>query len=1107
MSLVVDKVLEDIILFKLMLRANDAEKRSRARAGLQLIVGQWQGTPQAEEAKEILARDEARQPEADPELKELENRWRAIQELTNPDLPRMLRYLQSKPTAAGHLRRSIVKDLRKWISAALLRLGDNADSDAIEALESFTRLPALSAYEADVDELRQMRSSLFELHYRKVREEVMAALATWSFDEAWAAHKRIANTPANFEQAVAKLEEQIYKAKRDYDEVQRLLDQPFQTIVVDWETAAAAVQYLKELSDYLKQTIPVEWSKRLTEAKQTILDELSRFLKEKAGELRELDKLRNFQTEYSKLQVHNLTVEISLQPEWFQESINQISQNLERRIVAAESPEALDVILMGLSEQQLGLPDIIIEELNSRSLRIGELATAWRVIRIGEEFPERMPPKEPLPQAFAKAVELYSGLLQRIDEAFAKLDTHSDDALQPYLEAGELASQILEQYSGHVKALKLKEKVEHKLAYHEIHRAVSDWKIDRLLELCRPRLQEPECAYYLANEQLLRVLHELVGEDRLAGFKEAEGWWQLWRSRVQELTPNPPDALTQALAREQESRANEWHEVLAALIDSPLSPEKFEEIAASLDREGRRLDLTWRKAAFLQKAGAGYAERFIKAGKWQQAEKRIVDLGQDHDETRRLKALLSVERARQSGLGELSRVLKSDWSQVSRYLKERAYDVLTSAVQEAWSKHDDESLKNLRMVVTRLLTTRQAPPDILTTLEEWEKWLTIETYVRNSDPLAVVKKLVSYLAVQVTKTPVLVTRLEALINYWRDRNDLVMLVWAYEAFKDHIELPIEVPAEELTRVHLELAADYQQQLHDNPELDLGALKDMDSELRKAESEWSRLRDYLNELPHPTTKVELPHAFTEVSELVATLLSNWSCLDRARSVDLRLEDERKELQTCATALQNQFQDVAIKASLLKQVETLEPLTGLRFSENRIFEAADFCGDDDRCHELDAFLNLVTCLQKMIDVFRQVNAEDGYLWQRISAEYGITVHAKARSLLPKPTPSDLRVLAAQFTDLQSEEDTFRKVLRELKRRTPITPTGYLFEPESSLDYLQLFPKDPPHSRRVYVLFKEFASVEPMPTILSQSRRYLPEWICKYLDEGIPQYVHEG
>ena len=1106
-----DKIQEEIIRYDLMLRAADSEQRTRACDGLQVIVQKWQGTPYAKRAKQILDKNcQSQREEKDPELSGFVNRWIGIHKLTDVGLPRFLQDLQLNPAIAARLRRDVIKDLRQWISIALPLIGAQTPAEEIKALNNFVAMiSALETYEAEMEELKQLRNALFQVRYQKVKQEIATALGIWSFDEAWGALQKLSKPPASFEKEVVQLQEQIYKADQTRREVSRLFDQLPQDSPETWSDVSSLINHARELTQYLHDDVPEEWRQRLRAAAQKYRQEAAGFLEKKASNTREFHEVREFQIAYEKLKGENRDAGVLLRKEWFQNALDLLTQNAEKEIAEADSPEALDVICLSLVSEQAGLPDIFIEVMNTLRAQIDELIITWKAIRTGGEFPDSMPSRGPMPKAFIKAVEFFKERLNRVKEAFEKLEISDGmGAAEAYVEAAKTADGILKELGNHALALELREKAESKITNHQINGAIAEWQIDRLLELCRPRKEDSICGYYIANEHPLRALQELVRANPFSGSREAEGWWQFWRERCKRLPPDMPEALSQSLQREQNNRADQWQVVLATLIASPLSPEECGEIAASLKGELKRLDLKWRQTGFLHKATIGYAERFIKSKDWQRAEEKIAELNEDHESTRWLKTLLAVERAREIGVVALSQVLKSDWSHISLYLKQEAPLILVEAVAEAWERGEHQTLRNLRMVVSRLLATGDASPELLKEFARWEEWLTVESDVRSEGGMAGIKKLVSYLDAQSPPDPVLGKRLERLIGYWQEQKDAVMLAWAYEAFQDYVGMPVRSPVEDLKEQNFRLAINHKNTLRSDGQLELAQLRTMQREFKNSEDEWAKLTDYLNELPRVVTGIKLPAKYYEVKELLSRLIETWTTLDQLKSADLRQGIERERLDACRRILASKFDGIAIQGKLLAQEQQLEPLRNLTFLQNRIMEAADVCGNDDEWDEKGVFGELANRLHNLITVFRETGAEGGTLWGLISAEYCITVHARAGSLLPKPSPPDLSALAAQFAKLETEEETLRQLWHDMGMHKPIVPSRSAFEPESYLDYLGLFPKDPPHSRRGYLQFKRnFAMSEPIPTILAQSRSYLPEWICKYLDEGIPQYAPEA
>src|SRR5215213_2957845 len=374
-----DKTQEDIIRFQLMLRATNPEQRMRACDGLRSIVEKWQGTPYAQRAKQILDNSSYQNTteDKDPELSAFASRRIGIHKLTDVGLSDFLRELQSKPALAARLRREVIKDLRQWISEALPRIGPQTPAEEIEALNSFLAIPALQTYEAEMDELKQLRNALFQVLYERVKREVVAALGTWSFDEAWSALQQLSNPPASFERDVAQLEDEIYRADQRHQEVDQLIDRAQQESPATWTEVSNLIKYSQELYRYLHDDVPEEWRQRLSAAKQKCLHDVAEFLKKKVGEIREFHQLRVFQAAYENLHGDHPDAIVPLRKEWFQNALELFTQNVETQIVEADSPEALDVLRLSLTAEQAGLPDIFIEEINAWRIRIEEINSSW----------------------------------------------------------------------------------------------------------------------------------------------------------------------------------------------------------------------------------------------------------------------------------------------------------------------------------------------------------------------------------------------------------------------------------------------------------------------------------------------------------------------------------------------------------------------------------------------------------------------------------------------------------------------------------------------------------------------------------------------------------
>jgi hypothetical protein len=287
----------------------------------------------------------------------------------------------------------------------------------------------------------------------------------------------------------------------------------------------------------------------------------------------------------------------------------------------------------------------------------------------------------------------------------------------------------------------------------------------------------------------------------------------------------------------------------------------------------------------------------------------------------------------------------------------------------------------------------------------------------------------------------------------------------------------------------------------NPSLEQPALDTLRAEVRRCEADWQRLHDYLNELPETPERPRLPESFGAVKRRLETLYEVWTTLQRLEHTDLRQPSEREKLEACRRSLQDRLASVAVRPRLLQQAARLDHLTRLPSLEAQLMRAAEACDDQELWYEPGRFSLVSKHLRQVEAAFDEARAKDGTLWGLISEEYGHRVSAAAGSFMPPPSPPDLRELARQFDELEDEERDLIRLLEELWSQRPVLSGPGRFNPEAHLNYLKRLPAAAPRSRRALLNFRErFAKNDSMPTILAQSRRYLPEWICKYLDEGI-------
>lgn len=1103
MSPTMDNV-EEVLKHAELLSGGTQAERAQARVYLEKILSEDPNAPSARRVLKILERLDGHPSAADivPGLLEFSRRWDEIHSLTNVGLLKFLRDLTSEPAIAARLRHRVIKDLRAWIAAAVPQINEQTPPDEIEALDKLVSIISdLETYGVELEELKPLRNRLFSVQLDRAKRRIAHALASWSFDEAWKAFKALSKPPAGLEGEVKVLQDEIYSSDRMHREVDLLLKVVWES-PQNWTAAAVLVERVRALSRCQGvYRLPAQWANLVKDEVELCVEALGDFVRRRAGEASDLAEVRAFWSQYQRLGLEESSG-LGVPKEWLHGALNRLVRETGLEVEAADNLAALVNTSANLLSRRTGLPPSFVAEVEMLSGRIDQIAATWKAMGAGEYFEVTPSPDLPVPIAFERDLDDSNKRLKLIREAFGRLeegdDAHADGV---YLESAEVAERVLAEVPGHALALGLREDARRRGWQHRVERALAAWEIGELLDLCAQRSEGEHAAYLLDNGEVLSRLGDLARAGQFSGWNVASGWWGMWRATCEYLAVPLPALLVEALRRERERRADEWYVVLSRLLTESLAPEECDRIATSLNGELERLELQAFRKSFLRKARVGYAEQAITSRDWAGAERRIGEFDEDDREARRLRTRLDLARARATGIVALSEVLKDDWSRLVEYLGDEAFEILSGALREAWEGGHAETLGQLRMVVSRVTTMREAPPAYHRRLTEWEAWFNVEAAAAGGEP-AGVKQLVAYLTQRQASDPDLSPRLAKLVEVWRARGRIEMLAWGYEAFRRHDpRLFTYNPTEDLRRQIGEVAARVENVIGTNPNLKQSDLEALRAEVRQHEAAWQRLRDYLNELPAVPERPHTPESFEAVKLRLGTLSDVSVSVERLQHADLRRQAERERLDASRRTLNGQLEGIAMQPRLLRQVTRLEPLLRLPFLQNRVMEVARDCGDAGKWDRPRLFETLAGHLRAVVAVFEQAEAKDGGLWQLISEEYGRSVRAASGSFMPPPAPPNLDELARQFEEIEAEEQALNELWTEMWSRKPVLAGPGSFDPETHLDFLSLLPARAPRSRREVVNFRErFASIDPIPTILEQSRRYLPEWICKYLDEGI-------
>jgi hypothetical protein len=1109
MSPTTDSVEEVIKHAELMLNGNEAE-RKEACATLRRIAEERDGTPYAARALRLLERCEPRPAPLvrDVELEALSYRWEEIHSLTHRDLLRFLRDLSLKPAAAARLLPAVFESLRGWIAAEVPKVGPDLPPDRVAALETFVAaVSELQTYAVELDELKHLRNALFHLRLERAEQKIACAVAAWCFDDAWAAFETLVKPPVSFEAKVKSLQDGIYSAQQSHREVVSLLEKGLREDPAGWGDAACGLDHARALARVLREyDLPADWRARAEAEVSRCEQSVGRFLAERAGEARDLAGAREFWSKYLGLDAGGQPA-VTVRKEWLQDAMRGVALDTEAAAAVSISPEALDAVALKLQAEALGLPDFMAGEMMSLAAQVERTAAAWRQVAAGGSLSAPEVSSALLPEAFRKELGLYGERLALINEAFAKLSGDDwDAAVAACEEAAHVADDILAEAPAHALAQKLRAEARRKLAALRLERELGSWRVEEALALCGGSwyAEDEACAYLIANAPALTEVGSLARAPDFSGWHMPGQWWGFWRTAVAKLPDPVPDMLARAIRREQERRADQWYAVLAPLLSEPLRSAEWESVAASLKKEAEALNLGAFQRAFQRKAVVARAERLITEKDWRGAAEQIRLLDEDDGESRRLRTHLALAQARETGVVTLSEILKSDWGHISEYLGDEAYEILAGAVQEAWEGERTETLKRLRMVVGRVLTTRAAPPAYVEHLAQWEEWFDVENSVASGE-LSGVKLLVAYLGHRTAAEPLLRLRLGRLVANWRAAGDAAMLAWAHEAFRHYAPLPFsESPSDEMARAAEDLAARAESEMASNASIEPENAESLLAEIARREADWKRLNAYLDELPEDAKRFAPSEGLMRAKARLEALREVWSTLAHLRDADMRLESEPERMEACRRTLKLKLEGVAVQPRLLAQLEQFEPLVPLRNLEGHVMVAADKCGDDRMWDEPGVFARVERSLREMIGAFEAAQAVGGELWRKLSAEYGQRVRAAAHVFTPPP--ADLGELALQFGRLEEEERDLVALLSELWGQRPVPPVGGELTAEH-VAFLKRLPAAPPRSRRGFIQFRErFAKVDWMPVILERGRGHLPQWICEYLDEGIPMRADE-
>ncbi len=1100
---------------------------AQARSLLEEVVSDARGTRYASEALDLLLQLPPPEPlrdEVDPEIEKRRDEWLAIHGPFDGRLVSFLDRLRQHPAAIARLLSEMAGDLRQWIvrqthELKRARETENEVCPDPRQLAAMTELvDTLSGIKRFAEELRpeiqHYRDERYGLRLRELRPEIRSACAAWSIDRAWELRKEFAGTPNLFDREVRELEEAIYAADELRTEVERALDQLVQPAPEDWPELRLTLEAIDRAQRYLgKPEVPEPWQEKLRSATDALAETALRFLVEGAGQAATLDALRTFWDQYQHLQPSRRDPRLAIRPAWFEAPLAHLREELTARV--RESPDAghleaeaqrfeLDLVADLRTEPLVSVPPPVCERCLPWVEQINHLVDGWRAMQEGRFFtaPAEMELSVPamLPAAFECEVERYQRLLTEVAAGFELLERPGT----PPREARAAALAVLEEVPDHAEAARLAARAESQALHQELDAHLERWEVEVFLALTRDRSPGHPYRDLLTSPQPLLALVAQARESRLTSTHEAADWWRAWQSARQQLPAEQPAALERAIDRHQARRREEWGDALEELLAQDPSPDLCRAAAESLSETLAEPELKRYHRDLRRREVIGRIGQLLAEGRWPLASRQLQELPHDDPERRRLDILRAVGEARSAGVTQVAAVLHERWVEVVASCGEEAYTVLGTGLEQAWHQRETETLQRLEEVARRVARDGDAPASVRARIADWLEWLQIERQLAGGLSASGIRQLVRYLE-KPPPSEELVRRCRALVEHWREADDVVALAWAYRALVD-CEPPLFPgmdPLETLVHRSDTAANEVLQALREGQDLELEDLAAMQETLRPLARDWQDLDDFLNLLPRIPDRQAPPERFHEAGTLLDGLSQTLRAIVELERCDLRRDAARSRWNGARLALVQDLRELPVATQLLERLERLVPLTLLNFAEQQIRKAAQRCarGEPEILDEPELFAALANRIRELIGEFEKTEMVGGAMWQIVSQEYWSEVPAAAGDLATPAGGEDLVALAARCDQLEAEEKRFRQALGELKQHEPYVGADGSFDPARHADYLALYPAQGPTSRRVYRLFDRFSRVEPRPTILSRSGGRLPPWIVEYLQEGVP------
>ncbi|HKR11577.1 MAG TPA: hypothetical protein VJT15_05955 [Pyrinomonadaceae bacterium] len=1094
---------------QIMLRGTDPEQRERGLQILREVVEVAAGSVCAEQALEILIAAQRRPPESpDPELDELMGLWPSMQGFNDPRLAGFLRRLESYHGMAVPLRTEVIRESRRWIADVLPDVGTEASSTKTNALNDFVAaVRGVAAFE-ELPEFGQLRDRLFQIRLQATAARVDAALAGWGLEEAQRAINELKPVPDTFKADVERLKTEIDEIDLLKRNVDRLLRQLPAQAPENWFEARLQAELQLQLDQCrTNNRVPRDWRRRLAEALGGLSEFIGQFIRAQAQAAVTIPRLRDFWTEFQRLQVDNAGSRAQLSDEWFAAVGDALAATAFRDVEHAKNADELTAIANRLRAGAAGIPPPVASRLSTIADDVNRTGTIWRTMEEGQSFalPEDGSLELPIPRALAAEIQRYSDWIEQIEAVSSLVDETSSLGEQDYQNYLGLAESILAQVPHHALARKLQHEATRRLTCYQLDQALSSWNVESFFNLFDSNSPGELYTALVAYRHVLIELKTLTQQPSLKDWRSAGDWWVRWHAATRRLPSARPDALIAALDQQSARRRLERYATLDRLLqDKPLSPREYENAAASLD-DDTDSNLKSYQQELLRKAIIGRIEKHIGNGRLDDAASELGSLPPESTDAIRLRTRLEFEQARRRGNVAAADYLFHEWENVRAYL-DQPEQLLLQTVGAVWREEQYEAVRRMSLLISRLLR-ETAESQVTQKLTEWQTWIEIEEELLRNFSSRGVKQLAEYLR-SAERGELLDDRLKRILRHWKSEGNIVMLAWAYQAFQrvTTAARDFHEAVAGLAKQSDLIANDVEKVLAGSAILELHDLQPLQSSLHQEEERWRSLDDYLSLLPHAVERPQPSPKLIQAKQRVNEVLRILTLLASLKDADLRRELAGQDYDD-AYSRALRLRDTGSRGHMLEQLERLRPLREDLFSlQQRIHEIADRCCSKEALNVLEPslFHRLAGYVRKAAEIFVEADARNGSMWTLVSTEYESTIYREACVLLPVSGACELDQLVEILEELHAEESRFTEAISFLEDREgqPKVAWGGDFDPKLHLEYLALIPPQAPRSLKCYHRF-ERARRDRLKLILEapESRPHLPVWVLNYLDNGVP------